>query len=67
MKTIRISEAEYRDETMGLGNPGCCLACGARVEGCEPDARNYECEECGEHEVFGLEECLMMGAVQFTE
>jgi hypothetical protein len=27
-----------------LDNPGFCLACGAEAEGCEPDARQYECE-----------------------
>ena len=65
-KTIRMTQDDYESETMGLGNPGRCLACGAEADGCEPDARNYECEECGERQVFGLEECLMMGAVQFT-
>jgi hypothetical protein len=30
-----------------LDDPGFCLACGARAEGCEPDARQYECESCG--------------------
>tara|TARA_Y100000034_G_C6525521_1_gene226260 strand:+ start:135 stop:296 length:162 start_codon:yes stop_codon:yes gene_type:complete len=38
---------------------GFCLACGEDAYGVEPDARNYECEECGEKEVFGAEECLM--------
>jgi hypothetical protein len=38
---------------------GFCRACGAPRECCEPDARNYECEECGEHEVFGAEEFIM--------
>lgn len=39
-----------------LGNPGFCLACGAEVEGVEPDAREYECELCGESQVYGAEE-----------
>ena len=41
---------------------GFCLACGAQQEGCEPDARRYECEECKERRVYGAEEILMMGA-----
>lgn len=45
-----------------LDNPGFCLACGEEQDGCEPDARQYECEACGEHEVYGAEEVLMMGA-----
>lgn len=47
-----------------LDNPGFCLACGEAADGCEPDACNYTCEACGEDEVFGAEEVLMMGATR---
>jgi hypothetical protein len=40
---------------------GFCLACGERRECCEPDARNYECESCREHQVFGAQELILMG------
>ena len=43
-------------------NTGICFNCGAEQEGCEPDARKYECLECGDHEVYGAEEMLMMVA-----
>lgn len=46
----------------GLDNPGFCLACGKQQDGCEPDARNYECERCGAWQVFGAQEILLMGA-----
>ncbi|MFW9873069.1 MAG: hypothetical protein ACFFG0_08220 [Candidatus Thorarchaeota archaeon] len=39
---------------------GFCIKCGAEHYGVEPDARNYECEECGEFEVFGASELLFM-------
>lgn len=39
---------------------GFCLACGYEQGGCEPDARDYKCEECGERKVYGAEECLIM-------
>ena len=42
-----------------LDNPGFCLACGAEQDGCEPDAEGYECEACGEPQVYGAEELLM--------
>lgn len=42
-----------------LDNPGFCVACGSDADGCEPDARNYECDECGKRAVFGAEELLM--------
>jgi hypothetical protein len=40
-------------------NPGFCLACGNEQDGCEPDAREYECEDCGKRQVYGAEEILM--------
>lgn len=56
----RVMDAVNR-ETFGLDNPGFCLACGAEVEGCEPDAEYYECDECGARQVFGAAECLLRG------
>jgi hypothetical protein len=43
-----------RDEHAGL-----CLSCHAIEYGVEPDARCYECSDCGEFRVFGLEEVVM--------
>lgn len=42
---------------------GWCLACGAEKDGCEPDARKYECDECGLRHVYGAEELVIMGMV----
>jgi hypothetical protein len=39
---------------------GFCLACGNEQYGVEPDARRYECEDCGKPKVYGAEEILMM-------
>lgn len=55
----RITEAAER-QMFGLDNPGFCLACGAENDGCEPDARSYKCEACGEKKVFGAQELLFM-------
>ena len=65
--SVQIPEAELLEaieENNGSActNWGFCLACGMQQEGCEPDARHYECEECGKLQVFGAEEILMMGA-----
>ncbi len=54
----RVMEA-CEDRDTSLDNPGFCIACGADHDGCEPDARNYECEECGAFKVFGAEEILL--------
>lgn len=56
-----IVDAIERAST-GTDNPGFCLACGNEQEGCEPDARGYECEFCGAYKVYGAEEILLMGA-----
>ena len=38
---------------------GFCKECGHSQDGCEPDARNYKCENCGAMEVYGAEEMLI--------
>ena len=40
---------------------GFCTECGAEHFGIEPDARRYECEECGKDSVYGAEELLLAG------
>lgn len=54
----RITEAAERAMT-SLDNPGFCTACGEEADECEPDAREYKCESCGAHAVYGAEELLM--------
>jgi hypothetical protein len=54
----RVLEACERRMT-SLDDPGFCLACGNEQGGCEPDARRYRCEACGEHQVYGAEELLI--------
>lgn len=55
----RVVEATER-QMFSLDNPGFCLACGNEQEGCEPDARKYECEACGQKQVYGAQEILFM-------
>ena len=44
-------------------NSGFCLSCGADIDDCvEPDARGYRCFVCGDTEVYGAEEIMLMGA-----
>jgi hypothetical protein len=42
-----------------LDDPGFCICCGAEALGVEPDARQYECESCGDPGVYGAEELLL--------
>lgn len=55
----RIVEAA-KTSMFGTESPGICIACGADHDECEPDARKYECYECGERQVYGAEELLLM-------
>ena len=46
------------------GDNGICLACGAiQYGGIEPDARQYNCDVCGQPHVYGLEEAVLLGRV----
>lgn len=65
---VSISEEQAASMMFGMGHPGVCLACGMVDEyaGCEPDAREYECPECGENKLYGLEEAMMMGSLEIT-
>ena len=53
---------QYDDDYVGL-----CLGCGAERDCCEPDASSYECEECGERQVYGVPQLLIMGLVEITD
>jgi predicted RNA-binding Zn-ribbon protein involved in translation (DUF1610 family) len=51
----RIMEAIEADNFAGF-----CLACGVEASNVEADAREFQCEDCGEEQVYGAEICLMM-------
>jgi len=61
---MQLTEEEYLD--LSDNYMGICLNCGEQRDSCEPDARNYECEYCGEKQVFGVEELLMEGKIEFV-
>lgn len=42
------------EDSMGL-----CVSCGAEACQVEPDAREYECDVCGEPSVYGAEEIVI--------
>lgn len=67
MGTKKKVHITARGEDIFEGRTGACRSCGNFQDGCEPDARNYECENCGQLEVFGLEELLMMGELDIIE
>ena len=65
---MAIDKAKILEQAMDLldegeDTAGLCLACGEYHDGIEPDARECTCEACGEDQVYGLEEILLMFAV----
>jgi hypothetical protein len=56
----KLSIEQVMDAVESGEDMGFCLACGAEAYGVEPDARAYECEDCGAHKVYGAEELLLM-------
>lgn len=59
----RISVGQIMDAVESGDYMGICIACGYEQEGVEPDARQYECEDCGKHKVYGAEELLLMTGI----
>jgi hypothetical protein len=55
-----LEEIQEADENQA----GFCLLCGEEKDGCEPDAREYSCDCCGEPAVYGAQELVMMGRVE---
>jgi len=61
---VSVQEVDLAD--MGMSPVGWCLGCGA--ESCvEPDAHNYQCEECEQQKVFGSEGLLMSGRLRLVK
>lgn len=62
MNAVEVDPSEYEaadDDYMGW-----CTSCGAfTTPCCEPDAREYQCDDCGKSTVFGAEEALLMGYI----
>ncbi len=64
-KPVQVSVAEYFRASGSY--QGFCINCREITNsGVEPDARRYECEVCGERMVYGIEEALLMGAIEIA-
>ncbi|RDJ34919.1 MAG: hypothetical protein DWQ19_08780 [Crenarchaeota archaeon] len=61
---FQLTEDDYA--IMSEDNGGFCTECGEEAYGVEPDARGYKCEACGAMKVYGIEELLIMGQVEFV-
>ena len=59
VESALITTAQIIDAVEGDDGTGFCLACGEEAMYCEPDAREYECESCGESTVYGAQELLL--------
>lgn len=57
---------EYEYKTLCDNQEGLCYKCGYEVDGVEPDATHYTCEDCETPSVFGTEQLLLMGRIVFS-
>ncbi len=57
-----VMRAVQDDEGVGF-----CVNCGYEQMGVEPDARGYECENCGQPKVYGAEELLLMNVASIKK
>lgn len=63
-KIFKMSEKKFLLISDNYG--GICLSCGKiQHDSVEPDARNYKCNYCEQHKVYGMEEALIMGQIEF--
>jgi hypothetical protein len=60
---IMLDFDEVMEAAQNGDGTGFCTACGSEQSYCEPDARGYDCDDCGESKVYGAEEILLMGLV----
>ena len=60
MARMNLDVDEIMSAAMADTCLGFCVACGAEKGGCEPDAREYCCDDCGAMAVYGAEELLIM-------
>lgn len=66
VRGFSMTEGEFSDHSNN--SDGGCLGCGKIIfGGVEPDAREYQCDYCGEHKVYGIDELLVMGKVEIFE
>lgn len=57
--TRRDNYNEFVELALAGEYVGMCQKCGHIQDGCEVDAKDYECEECGENAVDGSMYVLM--------
>tara|TARA_R110002020_G_scaffold49476_3_gene140740 strand:- start:94 stop:369 length:276 start_codon:yes stop_codon:yes gene_type:complete len=49
------------ESMFGMTDTGFCTSCGMQQFEVEPDARRYECDDCGHKSVYGAVELVIMG------
>jgi len=59
---VEVDEVDYQEAVDSY--TGWCKVCKEFTRGStEPDAEGYDCEKCGEKEVVGAEQALLLGLI----
>lgn len=64
---MKIRMSEERFVSLDEDYIGLCLQCGHEQAECEPDTERDPCEECGLPSVYGAEQLLAMGRIEFVD
>lgn len=62
MTAAKLLKKAIASQESGDAYVGFCRSCGAQHDEIEPDVDDSECEECGELQVTGVEEIIIMYA-----
>ena len=60
-----MPEQEFLELTDNLS--GLCIYCATLADMADPDTRAAHCPDCGKSGVFGIEELLLRGLIEFTD
>jgi hypothetical protein len=62
---FEMRESEYRELSDSLS--GLCIYCATLADMADPDTRAAHCPDCGLAGVYGAEELLIRGLIEFTD
>ena len=64
---MKLTISEYNEHRNDYD--GYCVGCKTigRYGYTEPDAENYECDECGENKAMGMDNALIMGYLEIED
>lgn len=54
-------------ESMEEDDAGACIECGEWAYNVEPDSHAFECQNCGSNAVYGSEQLVALGLIDYED